>query len=990
MTSFETAYKCLNLAQKQAVDAIEGPVMVIAGPGTGKTQILTLRIANILRRTDTEPENVLALTFTEAGVASMRKRLIEFVGSPAYGVYIKTFHGFCNDIIKDYPEEFSMIIGSKNINEVDQIKIVEELIDSLPLRELKPFGDVFYYLRPIIAALNELKREGVTVEKFEEAVAEEAANFEKIDDLIYEKGPHKGKMKGKYQDLSRRISKNKDLVLFYGKYEERLRKDKLYDYSDMIMEVLRTLEKNSDLLLRLQEEYQYVLVDEHQDTNNSQNRILELLCNFHENPNIFVVGDEKQAIFRFQGASIENFLYFKSLYPGARLVTLEENYRSTQSILSSAESLIAGEKKLQAKAGHPEKKISLCEFIKPETENRFVAEEIKKKMDAGAAPNEIAVLYRENKDAFPVAEALDKAGVPYIIESDQDILSDLDIRKIVLLLQAVDRFGDQEKFIEAMHIDFLRIPPIDVYKLIEHANRNKISVFDLSRDAEALESIGLVSPEIVLDFFGKMSRWFTLSRNKYLTELFETVARESGFLSAVLQGDNVIEEMDKVSGLFREMKEFLEKHKSARLRDFLEYLEMLAEHNVLLKKGNMARLAKGVRLMTAHKSKGQEFDCVYIIDARDGHWGNKRKPNYLPLPPRIFSLLSRDLGAADSLDDERRLFYVALTRAKKEAMISYSKTGADGREQLPSQFVTEIDPALVDKLDVKEFENHFDSHRELIFEKSSWPKISVKDKDFIRELFLRNGLSVTALNNYLACPWEYFYTNLFRIPKAKTKHQMYGTAVHGALRDFFSAMRENPADKDFFIDRFVYHLKKEPLSEKDFEASLEKGRKSLEGYYDKYAGTWPRNSLLEFNIKGIELAKDVKINGKIDRMDMIGSGAGVGVVDFKTGRPKTRGQIEGTTKDSRGDIKRQLVFYKLLLDNFKSAKYRLEYADVDFVEPDQKGVYRRERFTIGDEDTENLKGLVLRTADEILNLDFWDRKCEDKDCPYCALRQMMS
>jgi DNA helicase-2/ATP-dependent DNA helicase PcrA len=990
MDSFEIAYKRLNLAQKQAVDAIEGPVMVIAGPGTGKTQILTLRIANILRLTDTEPENILALTFTEAGVASMRKRLIEFIGSPAYGVNIKTFHGFCNDIIKNYPEEFPAIIGAESINEVDQIRIIKELIDDLPLKELKPFGDVFYYLRPILSSLNELKREGVTVERLAEVVAEETESFQKIDDLIYDKGPHKGKMKGKYQDLLRRINKNKDLALFYRKYGEKLREKKLYDYSDMIMEVLRTISENGDLLLRLQEEYQYILVDEHQDTNNSQNKIMEMLCNFHKNPNVFVVGDEKQAIFRFQGASLENFLYFKTLYPEAKLVALEENYRSTQSILNSAESLIHGEKQLQAKAGHPEKKISLYEFSRPEVEDYFLAEDIRKKIGVGITPNDIAVLYRENKDAFPIAEALDKAGVPYAIESDQDILSDLNIQKLVILFEGIEHFGDQGRFIEAMHIDFLGIEPLDIYKMIEYSNANKVSIFDICRSEETMKSLGLSSPKTLFDLFEKMSRWLTFSRNKYLTELFEIVVRESGFLANILQGENVIEEMDKVSGLFQEMKEFLEKHKSAKLKDFLEYLGMLKEHNVLLKKGgNMARLVKGVRLMTAHKSKGQEFSHVYIVDCRDGHWGNKRRANYLPLPPKIFSLLGQNVGEDDGLDDERRLFYVALTRAKKEVTISYAKTNLDRKEQLPSQFITEINQELIETGSPKEYEDYFASHHEVLFRESVKTPVNIKDKDFIRELFLRNGLSVTALNNYLLCPWQYFYTNLFRIPKAKTKHQMYGTAVHGAFRDFFAAMRENPADKEFFLQRFVYHLKREPLSEKDFAASLEKGEKALSGYYETYRDNWPQNSLTEFNIKGIELAKDVKINGKIDRMDFIGSGSEVGVVDFKTGRPKTRGQIEGKTKDSDGGIKRQLVFYKLLLDKFKDSKYKMSYADVDFVEPDIKGVYHRERFVIEDAEVAELEILVKQTAGEILGLSFWDKKCGEKDCPYCKLREMM-
>ncbi|MBX4190371.1 UvrD-helicase domain-containing protein, partial [Candidatus Parcubacteria bacterium] len=226
---FQELYKKLNKAQKEAVDAIEGPVMVVAGPGTGKTQILTLRIANILQKTQVEPGNILALTFTESGVVSMRKRLAEIIGTPAYSVSIKTFHGFCNDVIKNYPEEFPHIIGSTSITEVEQITILEQALQKLALKDLKPFGDPFYYVRSILGAINDLKREGITPQQFKELVIKEAAQFETMDDRYHEKGAHKGKMKGELQKLEKNIRKNQELSEIYQHYQDHLAQSKQYD-----------------------------------------------------------------------------------------------------------------------------------------------------------------------------------------------------------------------------------------------------------------------------------------------------------------------------------------------------------------------------------------------------------------------------------------------------------------------------------------------------------------------------------------------------------------------------------------------------------------------------------------------------------------------------------------------------------------------------------------------------------------------------------------
>ncbi len=1003
---FEELYTKLNSAQKRAVDAVEGPVMVVAGPGTGKTQILTLRIANILKLTDTNPGNILALTFTESSAANMRRRLSEIIGSSAYEVRISTFHGFCNDIIKNYPEEFPRIIGAENLSEIDQVKIIESLIESLPLKELKPFGDPFYYLRAIMANLNQLKREGVPVEKFGKIVGDEQKNFESLDDLYYASGPHKGKMKGDYQKRQKSIAKNKELAEIYVAYEDALRSSHRYDYSDMIMEVLRALEVNKNLLLMLQEAHQYILVDEHQDTNNAQNKIIELLGNFHPNPNIFVVGDEKQAIFRFQGASLENFLYFKTLYPSAELIVLEENYRSTQSILDSAHSLFSASKRLKANQAHKDRKIFISAFENLDEELFSVARSIEEKLKNKTPAGEVAILYRDNRDAFPIARALEKVGLPFVIESDEDVLGDPDIRKLIAIFRAVASFGYDELLVSVLHIDFLKIDQFEIYKIIDSGRHERGSIYEALRHSDF---------PAARELYGRLASWAGFAKNRGLEEVFEVIVRESGLLARALSAPDALSELAKINGLFDEARKVIAKNRNAGLGDFLEHLDAISAHKLLIKKSGVSHRRDGIRLMTTHKSKGQEFDFVYIINALDGHWGGRRRAEQIKLPDKVYSLresgkLSVELMGSgadvgnDDEGDERRLFYVALTRARRGVSISYAKFGLDGREQLPSQFIGEVKLELVDAMSELKFAADLQSDPAISFAPAKVVAVDLRAKEIIKELFDHNGFSVTALNNYLNCPWKYFYTNLLRIPRAKVKHQMYGTAIHAALKDFFDSIRhceeksamtkQSLYNKDFLLARFEYHLKNEPLREADYADCLLKGQKTLSGYFDAYRTSWVNKVINELNITGILLVPEIRLTGKIDKLELYPSSEAekhnaVNVVDYKTGHAKSRGEIEGATKNSNGDIKRQLVFYNLLLNRFDAGKYKMVSGDIDFVEPDEKGRYHKERFVVAPEEVAALEEQIKKVVDEIFSVSFWDNRCEEKDCEFCALREMM-
>jgi DNA helicase-2/ATP-dependent DNA helicase PcrA len=989
---FNKLYERLNPEQKMGVDEIEGPIMVIAGPGTGKTHLLTMRIANILDKTDTTPESILALTFTESAVASMRKNLGEIIGTTAYRVNITTFHGFANNIIKEYPDDFPEIIGSTNISDVDQIKIIREIIDNSSLVKLKPFGSRYFYVPSIIHAISDLKQQGFLPEDFKKIIEKENNEFENINDLYYEKGTNKGRMKGKYITLLRNIERNKELSIVYKEYMQALRKSNFYDYSDMIIEVKTALKRNKDLLLIMQEKYQYILVDEHQDTNSAQNKILELLASYYKNPNLFIVGDEKQAIFRFQGASLENFLYFKKIYKNVKEISLKHNYRSTQTILNAAHNLKPDSTKLLSNASKEENLISIREFTNPQSEYNFLGNDIKQLLDNNYKPEQITVLYRENRDVFDIVRVLRKFNIPFTIESDQDILDDQDIKKLLIILRAIYNFGKDRELIELLYIDIFDIPALDIYKLSSF-KRGNISLYEIIKSDKLLKEANIENIEKLREIYKKLSIWKKQSYNKNAVAIFEDIIRDSGLLRKILSDSLATEKIEKLGTFFDQVKNLIASHKDYTLDDFFDYLNVIKEHNISIKNKGLAYSVGKVRLMTAHKSKGLEFDNVYIINAQDGHWGGRRNHENIKLPSQIFSMLNKieDDLVEDDDEDERNLFYVAITRAKKQVTITYAIKNQEGREKLPSIFVQEIRPEFVKIFKIEsEKIQMLENNMQTEFNQDTNEVSSIKEKDFLNDLFIENGLSVTALNNYLTCPWNYFFNNLIRLPGNQNKFMIFGTAVHEALKNYFDNLKDGKdLKKDYLIKRFKESLDTKPIVQNEYIEMLEKGTKALGGYYDFYHKSFKTNILNEVNITRIQLAENIYINGKIDKIEMLDSLNNVNVVDYKTGKAKSRNELGGLNKNSTGDYLRQLTFYKLLLDNYQNKKFKMQSGEIDFIQPDEKGNYKKELFTITKEMTDNLEVQIKQTAKEILDLSFWNKTCNDKNCEFCALRKMI-
>jgi len=987
---FKEAYNTLNLEQKEAVDTIEGPVMVIAGPGTGKTQILTLRIANILEKTDSAPESILALTFTESGARAMRERLHSYIGARAYQVPIYTFHGFAEQCIREYPDAYERVVGGRPVTDVEKIDIFQSIIDGGGIRLLRPMGDTSYYTNKVANAIAELKREYVTPDAFATHIASEEEKLAKIPQY-HEKGAHKGKIRGEFAKKEKSVAKNKELLLVYRAYEAVLREQRLYDFEDMIVETVCALETHDDMLRDLQETYQYLLADEHQDVNGSQNRILELLASYHERPNIFVVGDEKQAIFRFQGASLENFLYFEDVFEGTITIALTSNYRSGQKVLDATHSLIVeSEGPLSAlriplvAKGKESARVERRTFSHTAIEDNWVAERVVELLKEGIPPEEIAVIVRTNREVEAFAGLLRKRGIAVNPSADSDILEHPITNVVQSLIEAVAHPEREDFLMTLLHGPYWGITVADLVRVCASRSYHE-PLGAIVRSPDRLRALKLENADAFLNVTSVLHKARELEMLKPPHRVLEYLLRESGFLEHAVASDP--EEAGRViRRLYDEIEAMVIRNEVSTLRDVGKMFATRRAYRLPLTAPYIGGDPHAVSVMTAHKSKGLEFEAVIVPHLVDSLWGGATRRTYfeLPLTKHI------EIDALDSVDDERRLLYVAMTRAKSLLSLSSSEMNADGRGFIPSRLFDRIDSALYESTPTEPIEAVFKPTDVFAVEKAH----EVLDPQVLSTRFLERGLSATALNNYLASPWTYFYRNMLRIPEVQTESLLFGTAVHSVLERVVAYQKtKGELPNNTTISTYLKQaLERLPLNVSEYATLHEKGLVALTVYCSELV--LPKRSDVEFSIRAVLQTDDLELpeiplTGKLDRLDFDEEGKVLRVVDYKTGKPKTRGYVEGTTKDSRGDYKRQLVFYALLLSLLDDERYNTREGVLSFVEPDAKGKIVEYSYTVTDEEINALKVDIVRVAKEITHGAFLNAPCDPEVSTYCNLVDLL-
>lgn len=1017
---FAEEYEQLNEKQRLAVDTIEGPVMVIAGPGTGKTQILASRIGKILLETDVFPQNILCLTYTDSGAVAMRRRLLHFIGPDAYKVNIHTFHAFCNDVIQENLPLFEKTVLDP-VSDLEKIQFFKELIDSFPKNHpLKRYrGDVYFEVNNLQSLFSAMKKEGWTPAFISQKIDEYLADLPTRDDFIYKrkyKEFNAGDLKkDKIEEEKERMEKLRAAVGEFDRFQQLMRKKNRYDFDDMINWVIKAFEENKNLLANYQERFQYILVDEYQDTSGTQNKLVELLISYWDKPNVFVVGDDDQSIYRFQGANVKNMIDFAGSYKDALLtVVLTNNYRSTQPILDVSKTLInRNEERLVKKIEGLSKELLstnklinqltnkpvIREYETQQQEMTGIAKNVQQLVSQGTNPGRIGIIYKENKYGEALAQYFKLLGIPVYSKRHLNILEIPLAQKIVLLLKYLATehdvpYSGDEMLFEILHFDWFHLPAIDIAKLSIETSQKKYNdssisfrrmLYDKVREP-AKDLFSNTIPAGMKEASDNIEKLIAIVPNVTLQQLFENIIRVAGVLNQIMQSPDKHWQLQVLNGLFDFVKEETHRDPFLRLKELVKLIELMEKEGITLPLVQVSGSDKGVNLMTAHGSKGLEFEYVFLAGCNAAFWEKKRKPGGgYKLPDTIFS--SQPVAHDD--EELRRLFYVALTRAEQHLYISYSKFKNDGKELEPSMFIAEIqdehdipaEKVIIDTEVLTEF-------TALHFGETGSPEIEKLEEEVISRLLDKFVMNVSALNNYLKCPLEFYFKNLVRIPSPKNEATEFGSAVHFALERLFRKMQDSgkesfPPMQEFITDfEWYMHRHRESFTKEQFDRRIEYGQEVLSNYYDEYINHFNKIVAIERNIRNV-LIKGVPLKGKLDKLEF--DGKSVNVVDYKTGDPdkaiaRTKGPSE---KDPNGgDYWRQAVFYKILVDNYEQKDWKAVSTEFDFIEPDKKKNYRKEKLIITQADITTVAQQISGSWEKIQNREFYTG-CGKEDCHWC-------
>lgn len=1014
---FEGVYASLNQAQKKAVDTIDGPVMVIAGPGTGKTQILSARIGKILLDTDANPDNILCLTYTDAGAVAMRKRLLRIIGPDAYKVSIHTFHSFCNDIIQD---NLSLFEKTKldPVSELESIEIFKQLIDGFPKNHpLKRYrGDVYFEINHLKSLFSHMKKEGWTPKLIIDAIDRYLADIPNREEFVYQRAYKqfkKGDVKQAQIDLAtERMEKLKAAVNEFNRFKELMKRRNRYDFDDMIIWVLEVFNTNKLLLAKYQEQFQYILVDEYQDTSGTQNQLVEMLISYWEQPNVFVVGDDDQSIYRFQGANIENMEKFAGRYSkDIQTVVLTQNYRSTQPILDIAKSLIdRNNERLVKKIPGLSKALlaantNINHLTEPPILTAYESEQhemiaitlaVEKLLKAQVEPGKIGVIYKENKYGETLSNYFKIKQIPVFSKRNLNIL-DLPIpKKIITILRYLAAehdtpYGGDEGLFQILHFNWFGIPPIEIAKLTATVADKKFGNDKLSLRQYIYQTANQPSKDLFSQPIPGLQKAINVLEkligdvpNITLINLFDNLIRETGIINYIMQHPDKHWLLQELTGLFNFIKEETSRQPSLNLAGLMNAIDLMEKEGIAIPLVQVSGSDKGVNLLTTHGSKGLEFEYVFLAGCNASYWEKKRKPGGgYSMPDTLFAsqpVLSEE-------EELRRLFYVALTRAEKHLFISYSNFKLDGKPLEPSMFIAEMqETGLMTTVQQTLSKDEISDFTILQFQETIAPSIEKIEAEFIERVLDKFVMNVTALNNYLKCPLQFYFNNLVRVPSGKSESTEFGSAVHHALQKFFQLMQNNNQfpSKQQLVEDFEWYMKRhrENFTKEQYNRRMEYGGEVLSNYYDAYINEWNKVVVIERTIKNV-MVNGVPIKGKLDKLEF--NGKLVNVVDYKTGDiEKAKDKLKGPNdkQPDGGDYWRQAVFYKILVDNYDQKAWQVISSEFDFVEPDNKKTYRKEKITITDADIATVKNQISTVWQKIQAHEFYTG-CGKDDCHWC-------
>lgn len=961
-----------NPAQKEAITHDSGPLLIVAGAGTGKTSVLTKRLAYLVASGKAKPDEILAVTFTDKAAGEMEERIDKLLPYGYVDLWVLTFHALGERLLRANALSIGLPNSFKLYSETDQWLLIRQNLDRFKLDYYKPLGNPTKFVHALLRHISRAKDEMVTAEEYL-AYAQSLKLDHDVPGEIGEAG---------------RLA---EVAEAYHTYTRLLRENDALDFADLINETVRLLKTRPQILARYRKQFKYIIVDEFQDTNIAQFELLRLLAG--PEANITVVGDDDQSVYKFRGASVSNILQFKEYFPQTKQVVLTENYRSPQLILDSSYKFIQANNpnRLEAKLGDGLSKklhsnISETGFVRhlhAETiteEARAVARSIVDLLakDPETDLSGFAILSRSNDGASPFIAALAAHGIPYIFYASAGLYQKPVIIDLVNYLKILDNYHESPSVYRLLVCPAFDLDHENTVKLTHGAAKKACSLFEACREAATLglSAEGLAK---VSRFLSLVEKHSVLAKSADVRRVVFAFLEDTGYLKKLVGEDNELNRdmLSYINQFWQVIEEFVASEPEPLSRHFIERIKLQLEA------GEEGRLAfdpdigpEAVRIMTVHASKGLEFDYVFLVSLIDRRFPSSERSEPIELPSALVKEIPTE--GDQHLEEERRLFYVGMTRAKKGLFLTSADDYGGTRKRKVSRFLVELGFGQAKTAETKKPAIEAPSQPAPMVVKPAEPHIPT-------------SFSFTQLKAYENCPLQYKFAHVLKIPVKGKGSFSFGKTMHAALQKVFSLVAErqdvvqasllDPAES-IPASKRVGELVAESELEKIFDESWiddwydsadnkkeyrDKGRKLLKQYYDTVKGQKIRPLYLEkpFNLK----IGGVTLRGAIDRVDELPDGT-VQIVDYKTGTPKTEKTVEHD----------QLVIYQLASLEVLGKKPSL----LTFVYLENGS---QVSFLGTDEELEDIREYVAQKTDLIKSGDFSPTPSEHT-CKHCDFRDI--
>ena len=966
---FIVEYNKLNTNQKQAVDTINGPVCILANAGSGKTTIVSLRCCYILHKTDMKPSNILCLTFSNAGVASMKKKLNELMGDAGEEIKVTTFHSFAVDIIN------SNSIGDSNktrslLSPGQRFMILEKLLanpatagayyDIKPLtnKKLHSLHDIF----------NVIKKECISNENI---ISYANHCLESILPFEEEYALKKGGLNAKGKKLAKQIEDfSKSIGPLYDAYQSILEEKGKYEYADMLNEAVYALSTNESLRQRIQENYQYIMVDEYQDCNKIMVALIQLLIKDVESPNLSVTGDELQTIYKFMGANLKNFEWISNMLPGLKTIVLDTNYRSTEKILNKSfdlikqsahihplkkHAMIAGSTNLQKWESHEP---VITSYENQDQEAYFIAAAINELIKTKDDNEDIVVLSRKNNDLIPIKKWLKYFKVPFSTRASKGNVLETKYGKSIYYALTSLRFLDKEPNLADAYFCNLLLTcgykkelgyAYLLYKkekttvsfiswLVLSTNNNRLlELIEFAIDILKFEGLKykIITPEITEQFSGYIQ--------KITKEIPLAIIRDE-WDSFLLQ--------------------FIASDKSKSLESLADLLEYHNHYQLSIEYTEENPTTANVLLSTIHGTKGLEYDYVFVVALEDKNYENKGEVNGSINVPKI---LNRFINTeAEDNEDLRRLIYVAMTRAKKNLNMSYSRIGFTGNAQsITCLLQPQIDSNSLSLIEIADSTlPDYTGTKEVI-------ELDQEYLELVNEKLKEFNISTSSTNNWNDCQNKFFYHNICKIPGLPSAPTSFGSLLHSVLQSICTSNCLNPTQaqiSNIVDDIFI-----------NYQNQFHALHRSI---YKRYAKFVIQNYLEAFPIvkRPLHIEKyltctlpsGVRLHGYIDRVDM--NDNNIHVIDYKSSKYSEKLLPFENDNNMGSGYWRQGMIYKQLIEN--------NFTDKNNIALSFHYLVLNKIIDFNTEANLGFDNWLTKIWNEIQSLSF-NESCNDEKCIYC-------